>query len=176
MHAQRFNSIVNFSTPDAALGIHIASPATGKIAQVEQSDPNALGQGIKLQLEGQSIHAPVSGTVISLCHSHAKVIIQTRNRLKFLLTLPQAYSAHHGLGVKALVCEGQMVSKGQPLFMLDLYKIQMHMRPAWLYVSLLTWDAITRIDVPLKHVEIDRDTLFTLVGLRQTATNKLTKK
>ena len=174
MSRERIQPLVDFSAPDKVLGIEILSPATGRLLPIDAFDANSLGQGVRIQLEKPLVQAPVNGVITKWVPAHASLEIKTKNNLRFLLQLPYAYAEQFGLGVKPRVQVGQSVTKGTPLFELDLYKVQLHLRPVILYVTLLDTEHFKRILVPLRFVEAGKDPLFCLVPAKTA--NKSPKK
>jgi len=163
MQAQRFHSIVRFSSPESISGINIIAPASGRIAVIEDSDQNRLGQGVKINLESQSIISPINGQVVDVSPAHGRVLLRAKNKLLFLLQLPQEYSDFHGQGLRLTVKVGQAITKGMVILELDLFKVKLNLQPLPLYVSVINTDAFRRIEVPYKYVEKGQDTLFSLV-------------
>jgi len=167
MHAHRFNSIVHFTTPDKTNGINIPSPASGKVLPIDVDDPANAGDGVKIRLEGQRVASPINGDILEISPCHGKVLIQAKNKLRLLIYLPFEYGEFHGLGINPKVAEGHSVKKGQTLLELDLFKIQRKLKPADLYVVLLSTDVFKQINVPHKYVECACDTLFSLIPYKK---------
>lgn len=161
--ANRLFSIVNQAAPSDIAGINILSPATGKIKAIEHPMHQRVGEGVTIELQGHSVVSPVNGTITDIMPAHGKVIVQAKNKMRFLIQLTSDYIQHNGLGIQALVHKGQQVTKRQPIFNFDLYKIQQELKPINLNVILLDTKRFKTIDVPHKHVEAGNDTVFTLV-------------
>ena len=81
--------------------------------------------------------------------------------------LPYDYQEFLGQGIKSLVRVGANVTKGTTIFEFDLFKMQLNLKPLYLYVILLNSDSFKRIDVPLRHVEQNTDTLFSLIPTKK---------
>lgn len=161
-------SIVNFTRPELAQGIKISSPATGNVVPVETLPGSNmamtnLGQGVAIKLEGHGVNSPINGQVIEYIPSYGKLIIQAKNKLRFLLQLPIESIKFNGLGIQPLIKLGQNVTIGQPLLLLDLYKLQQMYKPVLLYVLLLDHKKFKAIDVPHKHVVVGEDPIFSLI-------------
>jgi PTS system D-glucosamine-specific IIC component len=162
------HSIVNFTTPDLAKGIKITAPATGKVLNIaeldgEQSAYLSCGEGIVIKMEGHQVNSPISGTVIDIVPSHGKIIIQAKNKLRFLLQFPFEYTKFHGIGIQNLTSIGQTVGINQPLLHLDLFRMNQYIKPVYLYFILLDVTAFKSIEVFHKHVQIGADPIFSLV-------------
>ncbi|GHB60435.1 hypothetical protein GCM10008107_07100 [Psychrosphaera saromensis] len=163
-----FHSIVNFTTPDLAKGIKIGAPVSGKVFNIaklagNQSFYKRAGEGVAIKMEGHQVNSPISGTVIDITPSHGKVIIQAKNKLRFLLQFSFEYIQFNGIGIKPLVTIGQAVNINDPLLVVDLYKMNQHMKPVYLYFILLDVKAFKSIEVFHKHVQIGSDPVFSLV-------------
>ena len=86
----RVQSIVNFVPDMSQEGFKILSPATGQVDVLDSalSVTNAfhtVGEGVLVRLEGQTICSPINGTVIEYVPSFGKVIIQAKNKMRFVL-------------------------------------------------------------------------------------------
>jgi len=173
------HSIVNFTTPDLAKGIKISAPASGKVVNISELLGNQTaylqaGEGVAIKIEGHQVNSPISGTVIDMVPSHGKVIIQAKNKLRFLLQFPFEYIEFNGVGIKALVKKGQTININAPLLTIDLYKMNQYIKPIFLYFILLDVKAFKSIEVFHKHVQIGTDPIFSLVP--KPVTSKPIKK
>jgi PTS system glucose-specific IIA component len=157
-----FKSIVDFSQRLDKFGIKIAAPASGKVLPIEQAKFEFLGEGVKIQLEGNQIIAPVSGTIVELNQGQGKIVLQTKNKLKFLIEFDDALSEHHGLGIKSLVSLGQKVNARQPLLQFDLYQLNQNAIPQVLTFVLLTYEGFRGIHVLYTRVTAGQDAIFSL--------------
>lgn len=161
-------SIVEFVPDMAQSGFKILSPATGQVDQIT-SLPGAnhifssVGEGVLIKLEGQTICSPINGKVIEYLPALGKVILQAKNKMRFLLQLSFQHINLHGLGIKSNIVAGQIVEVGQPLFQLDLYKIKLHIKPVVLYFLLLDYRQFKAIEVIRRQVEVAKDPIFTLL-------------
>ena len=162
------HSIVNFTTPDLAKGIQISAPASGKVINIAELPGNQTaylqaGEGVAIKIEGHQVNSPISGTVVDITPSHGKVIIQAKNKLRFLLQFPFDYIEFNGSGIKALVKKGQTININTPLLTVDLYKINQYIKPVFLYFILLDVKAFKSMEVFHKYVQIGTDPIFALV-------------
>jgi len=88
----RFQSIINFVPDIAQQGFKVIAPATGQVDKLE-SIPGAnhvfkfVAEGVIIRLEGQTICSPITGRVIEYIPSFGRVIIQAKNKMRFLLQL-----------------------------------------------------------------------------------------
>ena len=165
MSHSRFNSITRNASPEKVKGIKILAPASGKVEIISDPALLALGEGVDIYLTSHHVVSPINGTVVDIQPSHARVIIQAKNKLKFLIQLPSSYTAQMGLGIGCIVKKGESVASGQPILNLDLYKIQQHLKPITLQFLILDSAPFGRIQVPHKTVEVNQDTIFSLVAL-----------
>jgi phosphotransferase system IIA component len=156
------NSIVDFTKKVDSLGIKIVAPATGKVLPIEQAKFEYLGEGVKIQLEGNQIVTPVSGTIVELNPSQGKIVVQTNNKLRFLIEFDDALHEHHGLGIKSLVKLGQAVKARQPVLQFDLYQLNQNAIPQVLTFVLLTYESFRSIHVPHTRVSAGQDAIFSL--------------
>lgn len=173
----RFQSIVNFVPDISQGGIKILSPASGQVDKIE-AIPGAnhafkfVSEGVLIRLTGQMICSPINGKIIDHSPSLGKVIIQAKNKLRFILQLSYEHLELNGLGIKPLIKVGQPVEIGQPLMQLDLYKIKLHLKPVVLYFLLIEHQQFKSIEVTTRHVEAAQDPIFSLIPLAQvSATN-----
>ena len=120
-----------------------------------------------IRLEGQTLGSPINGKVIDFLPSLGKVIIQAKNKLRFMLQLSFEHIELNGLGIKPLIKVGQTVEIGQPLIQLDLYKIKLQLKPVVLYFLLIDYQQFKSIEVTTRHVEAAQDPIFSLVPLAQ---------
>ncbi|WP_299268225.1 PTS glucose transporter subunit IIA [uncultured Psychrosphaera sp.] len=162
------HSIVNFTTLNLAKGIKIGAPVSGKVFNIAKLAGNQAfykraGEGVAIKMEGHQVNSPISGTVIDTVPSHGKVIIQAKNKLRFLLQFPFEYIKFNGIGIKSLVTIGQTININDPLLKVDLYKMNQQMKPIFLYFILLDVKAFKSIEVFHKHVQIGTDPIFSLV-------------
>ena len=118
-----------------------------------------------IKAESHNVIAPINGTVIDVVSAHGKIIIQAKNKLKFLIQLPTSYIENLGLGIKTLPTKGELVFSGDTIMTLDLYKIQQHMKPVVLEFLCLDVAPFRRIQVPHKAVELGKDIILSLVPL-----------
>ncbi len=161
----RYNSIAQTSSPDKLQGINIVAPASGKLEIITNPALLSLGEGVVIKVESHHVIAPINGTVMEVIPAHGKIIVQAKNKLKFLLQLPSTYIEHLGLGIKILPAKGALVAAGDTLMTLDLYKIQQHMKPVLLEFLCLDVTPFRRVQVPHKAVEVGKDIVFSLVPL-----------
>jgi PTS system glucose-specific IIA component len=162
------HSIVNFTTPDLAKGIQINAPASGKVINIAELPGNQsaylqAGEGVAIKIEGHQVNSPINGIVIDIIPSHGKVILQAKNKLRFLLQFPFENIEFNGVGIKPLVKKGQTISINTPLLTIDLYKMNKYIKPIFLYFILLDVKAFKSIEVFHKHVQIGTDPIFSLV-------------
>lgn len=173
----RFQSIVNFVNDVPNQGLSVLSPASGQIESIENI-PGAnhtfkyVGEGVAIKLEGQNVHAPIGGKVVDIAPSNGKVIIQAKNKIRFLLQLPFSHTSMNGLGIKLRVKLGQTVELGQLLFELDLYKIKLKTKPVLLYFLILDHQKFKSIEVVKRHIEAAKDPIFSLLPLDPPRSNK----
>lgn len=163
-----FHSIVNFTTPDLAKGIKINAPASGKVFNIADLNYNQsvylqAGEGIAIKIEGHQVNSPISGIVTDVIPSHGKVIIQAKNKLRFLLQFPFECIEFNGAGIQTLVKKGQNININTPLLTVDLYKMNQYIKPVFLYFILLDVKAFKSVEVFHKHVQIGKDPIFSLV-------------
>lgn len=161
-------SIVNFVPNATQEGYKVLSPATGQVDKVDISKDSSqafcsVGEGVLVKLEGQIISSPVNGKVIELIPALGKVVVQAKNKMRFLLQLSFRHIEHHGLGLKQLVKQGQLVEAGQPLLQLDLYKIKLQIKPVTLYFLLLDYQHFKAIETSKRQVEAGLDPIFSLI-------------
>lgn len=164
----RVQSIVQFVPDMTQGGFKILSPATGQVDQIASLPGanhifNSVGEGVLIKLEGQTVCSPINGKVIEYIPSLGKVIVQAKNKMRFLLQLSFQHINLHGLGIKSNIVTGQLVEVGQPLFQLDLYKIKLHLKPVVLYFLLLDHKQFKAIEVIRRQVELAKDPIFTLL-------------
>ncbi len=163
----RFQSIVNFVPDIAQQGFKLLSPATGYVDTIE-AIPGAnhifkyTSEGVAIRLEGQNICAPVTGKIIEIIPAVGKVILQAKNKMRFVLQLSLQHIQLNGLGIKFLVTPGQTVKAGQTLINLDLYKIKLQLKPVILYFLILDHQHLKSIDAVRRHVEIAKDPVVSL--------------
>lgn len=178
------HSIVNFTTPDLAKGIQISAPTSGKVLNIaelagDQSAYLSCGEGVAIKMEGHQVNSPISGTVIDIIPSHGKIIIQAKNKLRFLLQFPFEYIEFNGIGIKVLISIGQTITINQPVLNVDLYRMNQYLKPVYLYCILLDVNGFKSIEVFHKHVQVGTDPIFSLVPRPRAAkqvTPKLIKK
>lgn len=177
----RFQSIINFVPDITQGGIKILSPATGQVDKIE-AVPGAnhafkyVGEGVVIRLEGQTICSPINGKIIDYLPSLGKVIIQAKNKLRFMLQLSFQHLALNGLGIKPLFQPGQTVAIGQPLLQLDLYKIKLQLKPVVLYFLLIDHQQFKSIEVTTRHVAAAQDPIFSLLPRVQPNATKNNKE
>ena len=162
------HSIVNFTTPDLAKGIKINAPASGQVVNIADLSGNQAtylqtGEGVAIKIEGHQVSSPINGVVIDIIPSHGKVIIQAKNKLRFLLQFPFECIEFNGTGINALVKKGQTININTPLLTVDLYKMNQYIKPVFLYFILLDVKAFKSVEVFHKHVQIGKDPIFSLV-------------
>lgn len=166
----RFQSIVNFVPDIAQGGFKILAPATGQVDKIE-AVPGAnhafkfVGEGVLIRLEGQTICSPINGKIIEYLPSLGKVLIQAKNKMRFLLQLSFQHLELNGLGIKPLIRQGQTVEIGQPILQLDLYKIKLQLKPVVVYFLLIDHQQFKSIEVASRYVEAARDPIFSLIPL-----------
>lgn len=165
MSYTRFNSIIRNCSPEKLKGIKVPTPASGKVELLSDPILSALGEGVEISVSSHQVVSPINGLVLNTQPSHGKIIIQAKNKLKFLLQLPTSYIEQHGIGIGCQVKIGDRVSVGDPLLNLDLYKIQQHLKPIILQFVVLDSSPFGRIQVPHKSVEVNQDIIFSLVPL-----------
>ena len=161
------NSIVKFVTPDQVSGIKIPSPATGQVlsssAALGANAFDYVGSNVAIQLTHGSIVSPVKGKIIDWQPNIAKVIIQTANKLRFLISLPLSYCDKYSLGIKPHIKVGQNVEVNDTLMTFDLFKLQQIEKHIYLIVALLDDKPFKSIYVPHKYVNAGEDIIFSLV-------------
>lgn len=163
MSFSRFNPIIKETTPDKVAGIKIMAPASGEVTIIDSEAASNSQEGVQIKLAGHHVLAPFSGLVSQVDYSHGHIILKAKNNIRFAIQLPPSYSKFLGEGVKMLVKEGQTIAAGQDIMTLDLYKVQLHLKPAVLQVILLDNNPFSRVLVPLKNVEAGKDILFSLI-------------
>lgn len=159
----RFNSIIKEATPDKVSGIKIVAPASGEVSLLSQNIAGAAQEGVNIKLAGHHIISPFSGSITKIDPSFGQIVLKAKNNVRFVIQLPPDYAENMGEGIKLHVKEGQSVSAGQDLMTLDLYKVQLHLKPAVLQVILLDNTPFSRVLVPLKNVEAGKDILLCLI-------------
>lgn len=165
MSHTRFNPITRESSPEKIKGIKIPTPASGKVELLSDPILSALGEGVEISVSSHQVVSPINGLVLDTQPSHGKVILQAKNKLKFLLQLPTSYIEQLGIGIGCQVKVGDRINIGDTLLTLDLYKIQQHLKPIILQFVLLDSSPFGRIQVPHKSVEVNQDIIFSLVPL-----------
>ena len=171
-----FNSKVHFNPENATKGINIISPASGQVIPLtDEKDGfviSQLGQGIAIKLSAQQIISPIKGKVIEWQPTLGKVIIQTQNKLRFLMQLPFSFNQHHGLGIKPHFVEGQNILKGSALLTLDLYQLQQIDKDICLFFILIDDKPFQSINIPHKYVNAGEDIIFSLIPKSVKTTKK----
>lgn len=164
----QLQSIVNFVPDVSQDGFKVLSPATGKVDKIDNTLAFAqafshIGEGVAIKLEGQTICSPISGHITEYVPSFGKVVIQAKNKMRFLLQLSHQHIELQGLGIKPKVAVGQMVEAGQELYQIDLYKIKLQLKPVVLYFLLLDYQRFKAIEASKRQVEMAQDPAFVLL-------------
>jgi sugar PTS system EIIA component len=111
--------------------LQIYAPLNGAIIPIEEvPDPvfsqKMMGEGVAMIPTGGNIHAPVNGTVILIAATKHAVGIRADDGTEILIHVGLETVALNGKGFTLAVNEGDKISVGQLLMMVDWEYIKVH--------------------------------------------------
>ena len=115
---------------DKASEFEILAPVSGELVPLEKTaDPvfsgRAMGDGVAVDPDGETILAPVSGTVAALFPTgHAFAISSDNSSAQVMVHIGIDTVKLNGEGFQALVAQGDHVDAGQPVVKIDLSAIR----------------------------------------------------
>lgn len=115
---------------DKTSEFEILAPVSGELVPLEKTaDPvfsgRAMGDGVAVDPDGETILAPVSGTVAALFPTgHAFAISSDNSSAQVMVHIGIDTVKLNGEGFQALVAQGDHVDAGQPVVKIDLSAIR----------------------------------------------------
>ncbi len=128
----------------------IAKPVSGTvIAYTEIQDATfasgALGQGVGIEPDAETVYAPMDGEISSVAESKHAIGISGANDQELLIHVGIDTVEMNGEGFTPLVKEGDKVTKGQPILKFDRAKIKAAGHPETVVVLLTNSDDYTDV-------------------------------
>ncbi|MBQ9614559.1 MAG: PTS glucose transporter subunit IIA [Lachnospiraceae bacterium] len=123
----------------------IAQPVEGKVISYEQiPDPTfasgALGVGVGVEPEAETVFAPMDGTISSVAESKHAIGISGAGDMELLIHVGVDTVEMNGDGFEPMVAEGDTVRRGQPILKFSREKIKAAGHPETVVVLLTNSD------------------------------------
>lgn len=109
-----------FSKKKTSLG----SVGDGKVIDLstvedEAFASKAIGEGVAIELLGNVVHSPIDGEVAVLFNTKHAFVIHTKDNLDILVHIGFDTVNLKGEGFKALVSQGDIIKRGDPIIKFD---------------------------------------------------------
>ncbi|MBR0138570.1 MAG: PTS glucose transporter subunit IIA [Erysipelotrichaceae bacterium] len=105
--------------------VDFIAPFSGKLLPIEEvPDPifaqKTVGDGFAIEMTSGEVFSPVDGTIVAVFPTGHAIGIRANDRNQYLLHFGIDTVKFNGQGFTTLVSEGQQVSKGDPISVVDL--------------------------------------------------------
>lgn len=157
-------------------GLSVWAPITGQVHALDSlPDPifeqNMLGEGVAIELTGNTIVAPFNGRVSEVSPCCERIKFQSEKGIKLAIFMPEGTQSLMGTGFKLLVKEREKVVVGQPLIQFDIRHIQNACSSLLCPVIITNSEKVGAIFQEKHYVTAGEDYLFTITP-QKTATAK----
>lgn len=148
-------------------GIAIHAPVTGEIYPIEKVPDvvfaeKIVGDGIAIDPEGDTICAPIDGTIGKIFETNHAFSIESPQGLELFVHFGVGTVELRGNGFKRLAEEGQQVKAGDPILAFDLEYLKGQVDSLLTPVVLANMEDIRFLEKSHGRVEAGKDVIFTV--------------
>ncbi|QYJ76971.1 MULTISPECIES: PTS glucose transporter subunit IIA [Shewanella] len=148
-------------------GIAILAPVSGEIYPIEKVPDvvfaeKIVGDGIAIAPEGDTIYAPIDGTIGKIFETNHAFSIESPQGLELFVHFGVGTVELRGNGFKRLAEEGQQVKAGDPILAFDLAYLREHADSLLTPVVLANMEDIKYLEKSQGRVEAGKDVIFTV--------------